>query len=389
MISKERELELILEATKEVLSLQEFSVTAHNIFDMCKELTGASAGYVALLSEDGSENEVLFLDAGGRECTVDPYLPMPIRGLRAESYHKLTSVYDNEFWDSEWMKFMPEGHVGLENVMFAPLVIEGVARGLIGLANKKSGFNDDDVRIVSAFGDLCAISLQNSWYIDKQGQASREISTLNESLSIINKILRHDLMNDIAILVGYLTLFEKGQTLEINKMFGTLKKMQNLIQRMQELEKVAATGHPTEEFALKPILSELINNYSNQPIEFTITGEGFVLADLAISSLFDNIIRNAVLHSGTEKIDLEIHPNDQFYRIRITDYGKGMPESVQNSLNQGKFFDDSNSPNLGLFIVSRLVKKYNGHLSVTSEDQKGTSFLIQLVNSRYQEPSEH
>ena len=49
---------------------------------------GATSGYVALLSEDGAENEVLFLEAGGFPCDVDPKLPMPIRGLRAEAYLK-------------------------------------------------------------------------------------------------------------------------------------------------------------------------------------------------------------------------------------------------------------------------------------------------------------
>ena len=138
----EKELSLLLQATKEVLTIQEFDVTARKIFDMCKELTGASAGYVALMSDDGSENEVLFLDAGGRECTVDPYLPMPIRGLRAESYRDGISVYDNEFLTSQWMKFMPEGHVGLDNVMFSPLIIEDIPKGLIGLANKEGGFDE-------------------------------------------------------------------------------------------------------------------------------------------------------------------------------------------------------------------------------------------------------
>ncbi len=389
MISKERELELLLEATKEVLSLQEFSVTARKIFDMCKELTGASAGYVALLSEDGSENEVLFLDAGERECSVDPYLPMPIRGLRAEAYRELMSVYDNKFLHSEWIQFMPEGHVALDNVMFAPLVIEGTARGLVGLANKDGGFLDDDARIVAAFGDLCAIALQNSWNINKQQKATREISTLNESLSIINKILRHDLLNDIAILDGYLSLFDRGQPLEISKMFGVLNKMQNLIQRMQELENVASPIQPTEEVELKPVFTELITNYSDQPIEFTITGNGFILADLAITSLFDNIIRNSVLHSRTDRIDIQIQPKEQFCEVKVTDYGKGMPKSIRDNLNRGKFFGESDSPNLGLFIVTKLVEKYNGKLSVTSADLKGTSFMIQLINSKYQEPAGH
>ena len=36
---------------------------------------------------------------------------------------------------------MPNGHVQLKNVLFAPLMIEQRAVGVIGLANKPGGFN--------------------------------------------------------------------------------------------------------------------------------------------------------------------------------------------------------------------------------------------------------
>ena len=49
------------------------------------------------------ENEVLFLEAGGLPCTVDPNLPMPIRGLRAVSYETGRAAYDNDFsFNSGW-----------------------------------------------------------------------------------------------------------------------------------------------------------------------------------------------------------------------------------------------------------------------------------------------
>jgi len=35
-------------------------------------------------------------------CTVDPELPMPIRGLRADAYHSQQTVYENDFWNSRW-----------------------------------------------------------------------------------------------------------------------------------------------------------------------------------------------------------------------------------------------------------------------------------------------
>lgn len=160
--ARERELSALLESARAVLKYADFKDSARAIFDYCKKITGATAGYVALLSGDGSENEVLFLDPGGRECVVDPALPMPIRGLRGEAYRTGKAAYDNDFSNSDWMRFMPAGHVTLDNVLFAPLIIEGKAVGLMGLANKPGGFTERDAKMALAFGELAAIALNNS-----------------------------------------------------------------------------------------------------------------------------------------------------------------------------------------------------------------------------------
>src|SRR4030042_1210403 len=159
--SKRREAEIsaLLEASSAVLKYPDFNSAARAIFDSCKNLIGATSGYIALLSKDGTENEVLFLDSGGLPCTVDSTLPMPIRGLRGEAYQSVKTVYDNAFTASKWMQFMPEGHVRLDNVMFAPMVIEGKIVGLLGIANKPGDFTENDARLASAFAELAAIAL--------------------------------------------------------------------------------------------------------------------------------------------------------------------------------------------------------------------------------------
>ena len=119
----EYESQKLLDAAALVQKSEDFPTAARAVFDIAKDLTGASSGYVALLSEDGSENEVLFLDAGGLPCTVDKGLPMPIRGLREVAYRENRPAYDNGFMTSEWVRYMPEGHVVMDNVLFGPLVI--------------------------------------------------------------------------------------------------------------------------------------------------------------------------------------------------------------------------------------------------------------------------
>lgn len=159
---RQAEVSALLEGARVVLAYPEFEVAARSIFDACKHLTGATAGYVALLTKDGTRNQVLFLDSGGAACTADPTLPMPIRGLRQEVYRTGKTIYENDFPKSEWRMLLPEGHAELGNVLFAPLMVKGIMVGLLGLANKPGGFTENDVRMASAFGDLAAIALFNS-----------------------------------------------------------------------------------------------------------------------------------------------------------------------------------------------------------------------------------
>ncbi len=180
---REKEVSALLQASRAVLGQREFKDTARTIFDACKGLIGARAGYVALLSKDSIENEVLFLEPGGLSCTVDPGLPMPVRGLRAMAYHKQEVVYDNDFSRSGWMKYMPEGHVTLDNVLFAPLIISDKAVGLLGLANKPGGFTANDARLAAAFGELAAVALQNSRLLGSLASSEERFRSLAETAS--------------------------------------------------------------------------------------------------------------------------------------------------------------------------------------------------------------
>jgi GAF domain-containing protein len=181
----EKETAAFIRASQAILGSGSFLETARIIFDQARDITGATSGYLALLSPDGNENEVLFLDAGGLPCTVDPSLPMPIRGLRAESYSRNITVYDNYFAESDFARIMPNGHVSLKNVMFAPLVLGRETVGIIGLANKPVDFTSRDADIATLFGALAAIALSNARNLDK---LTSTLTNLEKALAEVKQL---------------------------------------------------------------------------------------------------------------------------------------------------------------------------------------------------------
>lgn len=176
-----KEVMAMLQSSRAVLQYREFKDSAKSIFNSCKNLIGVSAGYVALLTKDGTENELLHLDSGGLACTVDPELPMPIRGLREKAYRSCKTVFDNRFSQSQWVDFLPKGHVMLENVLFAPLVIDGKAVGLLGLANKPGGFTKQDARIASGFSEFASVALFNSRTLESLEHSEERLRSVVET----------------------------------------------------------------------------------------------------------------------------------------------------------------------------------------------------------------
>jgi GAF domain-containing protein len=184
-------LSAVLKAARSVHEHRKFKESARAIFESCKEITGATAGYVALLSADGSDNEVLFLDSGGVACTVDPSLPMPIRGLRAEAYRQGKAIYDNDFAASAWMQYLPEGHSRIDNVLFAPLMIEKDVVGLFGLANKPTDFTENDIQVVTTLAQFASINLLNARNIEALAENEKRfnsvLQTANDAIITINE----------------------------------------------------------------------------------------------------------------------------------------------------------------------------------------------------------
>jgi PAS domain S-box-containing protein len=184
--SKQRQAEIsaLLEGARTILEHHEFNVSAQSIFDSCKRLIRATAGYIALLSKDGKENELLFLDSGGLPCSVDPEFPMPIRGLREKTYRYGQTVFENAFAKSNYITFLPKGHVQLDNVLFAPLTIDGKVIGLLGLANKPGGFSENDARLATAFGELASVALRNSRTLESLETSEEQLRNSRDELEI-------------------------------------------------------------------------------------------------------------------------------------------------------------------------------------------------------------
>lgn len=356
-----QETEELLHCTKIILEMASFEKTAREIFNSCKEIVGARSGYVALLSEDGKENEVLFLDLGDPPFTVNPAPPVPIRGPGGEAYRLVRSVYDNKPHDSEWMKYIPQGYVRLDNALFTPLIIENVAVGLIGLTNKPGGFDDFDVHSAEAYGELAAIALFNSMNLKKLE------SNLHEKEAMLKEI-HHRVKNNLQLISSMLGLQQKhikdGNDLEVIKDCRT---------RIRSMALVHEKIYTSKDFAFidfSDFIRMLINDlpesqmFNTKKIEISINAESCFLdvtTAIPCAQIITELVSNSLKHAFPDgrkgRINIELMKNNGSYRLAIGDDGVGPPEDFT--------FPSENS--LGLILVDAFVRQLKGSVEITSD----------------------
>ncbi len=418
---RQSEISALLEASRAVLHNKEFQDSAKAIFDACKDLLGATAGYIALLSDDGKENDVLFLDAGGLPCTVDASLPMPIRGLRAKVYNTGEVAFENNFPLSEWEKLMPKGHVKLDNVLFAPLMMEHKTVGVIGLANKPNGFDKRDAEMAKSFGDIASVALANSKMLEMLEENENELKLHSERLEEVvedrTKKLReserlaaigatagmvgHDIRNPLQTVTGevFLALSELDSFPE-SKAKERIKESLKIIEEqtiyvnkiVSDLQDFSKPLKPNfEQVDLKKIIQGILASVNIQDISSGSIHIKNVLekdfpqfsADSTfLQRILQNLINNAIQampKEGTLTIN-SFHKGDKV-KIVVEDTGEGIPLEFRDKLFTPLVTSKSKGQGFGLAVVKRLTEAMNGTVRFESQSGKGTKFIVELPAS--------
>lgn len=381
----EYESQKLLDAAAVVLRSEDFPQAARSVFDIAKDLTGASSGYVALLSEDGSENEVLFLDAGGLPCTVDESLPMPIRGLREIAYREQRVAYHNGFMTSEWVGYMPDGHVVMDNVLFGPLVIEGRAEGVIGLANKPSDFTENDERLVMALANLVAIGFKRTKIENELRESQKKLSETISELNLYASLLRHDLSNDLQLIIGEIELAQMNAVKDA-QLNGCLISINSASSRMMRLLQVFKETESIEEGNIRKIINRLIEETKTsypqiiihehvEPTKEKVRIKGKSL----IPFVFDNLIRNAVQHVGPSvEVTIYLAAREDKVILDFVDNGPGIDKDLVEKLFQKGV--SKTGGGFGLYLCRKIIEIYDGSIDLLPNDvyKKGTAIRIEL-----------
>ncbi|MDA0524322.1 PAS domain S-box protein [Methanococcoides alaskense] len=222
-----------------------------------------------------------------------------------------------------------------------------------------------------------------------------ELERSNELKTIFADIMRHDLMNPISFINGYVgVLLETEKDPDKVTKIKCLKKVTSkLIIMIEEASKFSMLEE-SDEITLKVFDLEFMLRSSamyiqkqadekEMSIELDLHGPYFVKADPMVEDVFANILSNAIKYSPKRtKVIVDVANQGEFWKISITDSGEGIADEDKplvfdrfKRVNKGNI----KGTGLGLAIVKRIMELHEGDVGVSNNPEgQGSVFWVTL-----------
>ncbi len=240
---------------------------------------------------------------------------------------------------------------------------------------------DGSYRIVMVHGTSAVVdgkrygvvSLADVTELEEKRKREEELSRM---ISLINRILRHDTLNALTSAIAFMELYKEEKSEEYcEKAKQSIDRAVAIVENLRKFESAVRAGE-LKIVEVREIAESVSKNF---PIPLEIDGKCEAIADEGLATVFENIIQNAVQHSGTEKVTIKINRIRDFCEIRISDYGKGIPDEIKGRIfDEGFSYGEKASTGLGLYIVKKILERYGGEIRVEDNVPKGTTFVIRL-----------
>lgn len=295
---------------------------------------------------------------------------------------------------------MPDGHIPLKNVMFAPLKKDGKTIGLLGLGEKDDDFNENDVKFATSFAELISMALLNSKNLEALKNREQQLEKLNSDKDKFISILAHDLKNPFNALLGFtnmiLTNIKEYDIQEIESLVEILnqtsKNTYNLLLDLLLWAQSQSGNLPFEPIYLlfKDVYNEVVAPFKNNPKNISITyideTQIKVIADInMLKTILRNLISNAIKFTNNNgEIKVIAEQNSNNITITVSDNGVGIENNIISKLwdvsekYSSKGTAGEKGSGLGLSLCKEFVEKHGGKIWVESEVGKGSDFKFTL-----------
>ncbi|QWC20781.1 PAS domain-containing protein [Halorubrum sp. 2020YC2] len=212
-----------------------------------------------------------------------------------------------------------------------------------------------------------------------------------DSLSVLNKIVRHDIRNALQVVSGSAELLEHRLDAENHRLLEAIRTAADeavdiTVSAREVTELLMEADRDPVPVPLSPVLTRQISAVRSGDRSVSVTRVGRsdekpVLADEMLKSVFRNLLRNAAIHNDSDSPSIRVSTEALPDRVRVAvaDNGPGVPDELKRTIfNEGTQGIDSDGTGLGLYLVKTLVDRYGGAVWVEDSESGGARFVVEL-----------
>ncbi len=320
---------------------------------------------------------------------VDVALPFLIAGLVPLVVGLALTVYGVTLalgpFTSRYVNTVARWHllgVGAMVVVFAVTALEGVFRGDGFRLGNGAPLLVANVLLGGAIGGTLT-GIRSGKTVTQRREIRR---SANQAL-LVNRLLKHEVLNAATIVDGYAKMIEDGDGDRDDSVIAIREAVGRIKSTVDEVGTMAERGDRSRRVDAAAVAREVVDSLGPVPtsVDVSIDAESTtVTADERLAIVVRELLQNAVAHGGGS-VALDVREAAHSLELSVVDDGGGLPAAQRALLEEGTFpeFDDPTA-GFGLQFVRLLVVQFGGEIDVQvdGDESLGTRITVRLPRTQ-------
>lgn len=236
-------------------------------------------------------------------------------------------------------------------------------------------------------------------YSIERKRTERELERRTEELTILNHLTRHDIRNDISLVVGRARELAEHVEPRGQSALDEIVQSSNHVLQLTRTVGDVVESISEEDADLRPVVLSRVLGIEIEKAQGLYRGAEISLesdvvgirvrANDLLSSVVGNLISNAVFYNdkAVPVVVLTVEVEEEIVTLRVADNGPGIPDRRKDHVfAKGERGPRSAGMGIGLSLVDRLVDQYGGEIHVEDNEPTGSVFCVELLRAPATEP---
>ncbi len=389
-----QQLESLYSISIEISRLHELPQVLDRALGYCLELTASAFGFIGLLN--GNEQMDVAAIKGFEPSDPRFYENFRLIPVRPSVFgvvitNQRSKISNDVLHDADRVG-QPRGHPPVRTFLGVPLQVGERVIGMIGVANKLSGYTDDEERLLSTFANQVAVAIENARLYEDQRRMIDELAELHRNLSQAERdtVLReereriaaelHDRIEQAIFTLGLKvnSILERETVTE--PIAADLGAVRQLAVRTSEAVREAIFALSLPRPAASGLLSELrhlvreAGKNDGLEADLVVSGNPRRLgaeSDHTLYILAREALANVVRHARANRVLVSLRYSDDCVDLVIQDDGAGASEQIL------KHYQESGT-HFGMKRSRRQVEDLGGTFEVRNGEESGLAIRVRI-----------